>query len=89
MPPWALPGARPKTPERQPGSGGVFVVVMVSGFMTFGTVSESFILNNYAMHDGAAVLARFATGISLYTSYPLIFVRTLGPPSPAPPRPFL
>ena len=44
------------------------------GLATFGTVSESFILNNYAIQDKAAVLARIATGVSLYTSYPLIFV---------------
>ena len=33
-------------------TGAVFTVVMVCGLKTFGTVSESFLLNNYAMKVG-------------------------------------
>ena len=40
------------------------VITMISGFATFGAVSDSFILNSYSVKDPLAVVARCAAGIS-------------------------
>mmetsp|Transcript_20431 Transcript_20431/g.26341 ORF Transcript_20431/g.26341 Transcript_20431/m.26341 type:complete len:486 (+) Transcript_20431:248-1705(+) len=44
------------------------------GFLTFGSVSNGFILNNYSVKDKLMSLASIAVTISITTSYPLIFV---------------
>jgi len=44
------------------------------GFLTFGAVSNGFILNNYSVKDKIMSLASVAVTISITTSYPLIFV---------------
>lgn len=51
----------------------VFCVVMVGGFLTFGSNCSGLILNNYAAVDRLAMLARAAIGLSLTTAYPLVF----------------
>ena len=43
------------------------------GFLTFGGVSNGFILNNYSVQDKLMSLASIAVTISITTSYPLLF----------------
>jgi len=54
-------------------AGLVGVVVMTSGFLTFGSASKAVILNNYAPDDRLAFLGRVAIFVSLMSSFPLIF----------------
>jgi len=52
----------------------IYAYVMIMGFKTFGMNSQGLILNNY--HQNADLLANFArvaTGISIISSYPLLF----------------
>jgi amino acid permease len=48
-------------------------VVMVGGFLTFGSSSSGLILNSYAATDALATAARSAIGLSLITSFPIVF----------------
>jgi len=48
--------------------------IMCAGFLTFGSASQGFILNNYATKDSLAFLARVGISTSIIFSYPLIFV---------------
>lgn len=48
-------------------------VIMSAGFLTFGSSSLGFILNNYAQNDIAASIARATIGLSLVTSFPFPF----------------
>jgi len=52
----------------------VMSIVMVFGFLTFGGNAQGLILNNYAVTDNMAVVARFATLISVVAGYPFILV---------------
>lgn len=49
-------------------------LVMVAGYATFGAASQGLILNNFHLSaDGLARAARFATGLSILGSHPLLF----------------
>jgi amino acid permease len=48
-------------------------LVMVGGFLTFGSSCSGLILNSYAARDGLAAAARGAIGVSLITAYPIVF----------------
>ena len=53
----------------------LFSMAMMSlGFLTFGSNTMGYILNNYAANDGLATIARFAIACALLTSYPLAFL---------------
>jgi len=54
-------------------SAAVVVLVMCSGFMTFGGNSNGLILNSYATADQLAIFGRVATSASIICSYPLVF----------------
>jgi len=49
-------------------------VVAVAGFLTFGTGSDGFILNNYSPYDPLIAASRGAIATSLVFTYPLPFV---------------
>jgi len=48
------------------------LLIMFSGFLTFGGNSCGCILNNYSTRDVGAMICRFFVGISLIGSYPLM-----------------
>lgn len=50
-----------------------FILVMGSGFLTFGATAQSFVLNNYSPRDSLAIYARLATGLAVITGYPFTF----------------
>jgi amino acid permease len=50
-----------------------FILIMCTGFLTFGGATQGFVLNNYSSTDALAVLARLAIGIALLTGYPFTF----------------
>lgn len=50
-----------------------FILMMCTGFMTFGGATQGFVLNNYASKDILAIMARLAIGIALVTGYPFTF----------------
>jgi amino acid permease len=52
----------------------LFCFIMSIGFLTFGSVTQGNILNNYASQDRLASLARFAVGLTLVTGYPFTFL---------------
>ena len=54
-------------------SGSIYVAVMVAGYYTFGKSSQGVILNNYSGSDSLAFAARVANGISIMTSFPILF----------------
>jgi amino acid permease len=54
----------------------LYAVVTAAGFLTFGSVSNGLILNNYAASDILMSIARIAVAISITCSYPLLFVGT-------------
>jgi Transmembrane amino acid transporter protein len=52
----------------------VFSAMMLFGFKTFGTASQTLLLNNYhRTDDSLATLARLATGCAILCGYPLMF----------------
>jgi sodium-coupled neutral amino acid transporter 11 len=51
----------------------MYMIVMWSGFLTFGGNSTGFILNNYSSKDNLATIARFAIGAGILCGYPLTF----------------
>lgn len=55
-------------------AGLTLSVVMIGGFLTFGASSSGLILNNYAATDPLAVCARAAIGLSIVTTYPMVFL---------------
>ncbi|CAM9375481.1 unnamed protein product [Ascophyllum nodosum] len=53
---------------------GVFSLMMLFGYRTFGAAAQALILNNYhRADDPLASLARVATGCSILCGYPLMF----------------
>jgi len=52
---------------------GIFSIVLVGGFLTFGKTCSGLILNSYAATDKLATAARAAIALSVTTSYPLVF----------------
>lgn len=55
---------------------GIFCIVATLGFLTFGSVSNGLILNNYSNKDTIMSLSRVAVALSIVFSYPLVFVGT-------------
>ncbi|CAB9507105.1 Putative sodium-coupled neutral amino acid transporter 11 [Seminavis robusta] len=53
-----------------------YALVSSMGFLTFGSATAAMILNNYSTKDTLISLSRFAVGLSLIFSYPLLFVGT-------------
>ena len=56
--------------------GAIIIMIVISsmGFLTFGSNSQSLILNNYSTQDQLMSLSRWAVVVSLIFSYPLAFV---------------
>ncbi len=53
----------------------VFYCLVASlGYLTFGSETQGMILSNYSTKDVLASLSRLALGVSLITSYPLLFM---------------
>ena len=52
---------------------GIFALIAVIGFLTFGGASSGLILNNYSTKDSLMGLSRIAVAVSLVFSYPLAF----------------
>jgi amino acid permease len=55
-------------------SAACFIVVALSGFLTFGASSDGFILNNYSAFDPLVTASRLSLALSLVFTYPLPFV---------------
>jgi amino acid permease len=51
-----------------------YAAVSAMGFLTFGSATAGMILSNYSTQDTLLSLSRFAVGLSLVFSYPLLFV---------------
>jgi amino acid permease len=49
------------------------ILIMATGYLTFGTASQGVILNNYASTDKWATLCRALMAFSVIGSYPLVF----------------
>ena len=57
------------------GISAVYYIVVTSlGFLTFGSHSSGFILDNYSTNDILASISRACVGFSLIFTYPIIFV---------------
>lgn len=54
-------------------SGIFYALVSSLGYLTFGSATKGMVLTNYSTNDILVSLSRFALGISLITSYPLLF----------------
>ena len=52
----------------------VYFSIAVVGFLTFGSHSDSYILNNYSPKDTLATVSRLAIGLCSLVSYPLNFI---------------
>eukprot|EP00977_Amphora_coffeiformis_P000019 scaffold5_cov169-Amphora_coffeaeformis.AAC.19 len=52
----------------------LYAAIAVVGFSTFGTNSQSFILNNYSSKDPLATWSRIGVGLSSLLTYPLNFI---------------
>lgn len=55
-------------------SGFLYIGIACFGYLTFGSNSSSFILNNYSPNDPLAIICRIAVGISTLTGYPIVFM---------------
>jgi amino acid permease len=55
-------------------SGLIYIGIACFGYLTFGSNSSSFILNNYSPNDPLAIICRVAVGISTLTAYPIVFM---------------
>lgn len=51
-----------------------YALVSSFGYLTFGTATKGMVLSNYSTNDVLISLSRFAVGLSLIFSYPLLFV---------------
>lgn len=55
------------------GLSAVFTaVVMAAGYLTFGSASDGYILNNYAQTDALAQAARLGIGLAIVCTYPIL-----------------
>jgi len=54
-------------------SVALYSIITTFGFLTFGASSNGLILNNYSTQDLLMSLSRFAVGLSVTGSYPLLF----------------
>ena len=50
----------------------LFLLIAISGFATFGSNSQSIILNNYASSDGLAAISRIGLGACVLFEFPLL-----------------
>ena len=55
-------------------SAAIFCLMTLVGFLTFGSHSDSYILNNYANSDPIMTVSRLTIFIAILLSYPLAFV---------------
>ena len=55
------------------GAVTVYTVAGLAGHATFGEAADCMALNNYALADPGAAVARLAMGVSLLASFPLMF----------------
>ena len=54
----------------------VYILVMSLGFLTFGSASDGFILNNYSPYDPVMTTSRFFIAFSILFTYPVTFFGT-------------
>jgi amino acid permease len=54
-------------------SVALYSIITALGFLTFGASSNGLILNNYSTQDLLMSFSRFAVGLSVTASYPLLF----------------
>ena len=54
-------------------AAGLYGLVMLAGYLTFGGHCQGLILTNYDGRDPMALVTRLATLVSLLSSYPLLF----------------
>lgn len=54
-------------------SVALYSIITALGFLTFGASSNGLILNNYSTQDVLMSFSRFAVGLSVTGSYPLLF----------------
>ena len=52
----------------------VYFAIAVTGFLTFGEHSDTYILNNYSSKDPLATVSRLAIGMCALVSYPLNYI---------------
>lgn len=52
----------------------IYALVLVFGFLTFGSNCDGYILNNYSNNDMLASLCRLMVAIALVCTYPIVFV---------------
>jgi amino acid permease len=52
----------------------IYAAIACFGYLTFGSNSSGFILNNYSPHDPLAMASRMAVGISTLVAYPIVFM---------------
>ncbi|GKY95706.1 hypothetical protein MPSEU_000531400 [Mayamaea pseudoterrestris] len=52
----------------------IFIVIACTGFLTFGTGSDGYILNNYSHRDPLATACRLAIALAILLTYPLAFI---------------
>ena len=55
-------------------TAAVYIAIASVGFLTFGSNSSSYILNNYSPSDPLATLCRVMVAFSTLTSYPIVFM---------------
>jgi len=55
-----------------------YALVSSLGYLTFGSTTKGMVLSNYSTNDVLVSLSRVALGVSLITSYPLLFVGLRG-----------
>jgi len=51
-----------------------YILIACLGYLTFGLSTKGMVLSNYSTNDILISLSRFAVGLSLIFSYPLLFV---------------
>jgi amino acid permease len=55
-------------------SCAIYVMMTTFGFLTFGTASDGYILNNYATNDPLASICRVAIAFAILFTYPVVFM---------------
>ena len=55
-------------------TAAVYIAISSIGFLTFGSNSSSYILNNYSPSDPVATLCRLMVAFSTLTTYPIVFM---------------
>ena len=52
----------------------IYALVLVFGFLTFGSNCDGYILNNYSNKDMLASICRLCVAVALVCTYPIVFV---------------